>query len=142
DPARSPFPFRVTDIDLGDRLWGQNTARVALELDSREAAEQARSARLRLVLTDPTGASRMFEGRTAVIRPPGPGGRPGSAVAAATYEVKRLCRTWTEQYRLSLQLDTGHPGDRLPPEEFFFGTPSRLIAPGVSARYPYPEEPV
>jgi hypothetical protein len=95
-------PFRITDIDLGDRLWGKNTVRVTMELDDHEAAKQARTARLRLELTDPSGISRPFEGQTTVVRPPGPGHARGYAVARAAYEVRRLCRSWQEQYRLSV----------------------------------------
>jgi hypothetical protein len=133
-------PFRITDIDLGDRLWGKNMVRVSMELNDREAAKQARTARLRLELTDPSGLSRPFEGQTTVVRPPGPGHAPGYAVARAAYEVKRLCRSWKEQYRLSVHLDVPGYREPLPAEEFSFGTPSRLIAPGASAYFSYPDE--
>ncbi|HUT35761.1 MAG TPA: hypothetical protein VNE39_19905 [Planctomycetota bacterium] len=124
--------FRVTDIDLGDRLWGNNVLTLKMRLIGRDAARKLPA--LRASLTDPSGRTRELQGKAENVNQPNEQGPIGYVLLSAPYVVDALCKSWEEQYRLTI-----HLGD-LPPREFPFGTPSKLIEPGVSGYYFYPDE--
>ncbi len=123
---------RVLDIALGDRLWGTNALEVRVQLAGVGSARKLPA--FRVALTDPTGTTTELTGKAEIVKAPTAQEPNGIAVFRAAYEVEKLCKSWEEQYRLTLRL-----GD-LPPSEFPFGTPSRLTEPGVSGYYFYPDE--
>ena len=142
--ASHPFPqpspirdFRVVDLHLGDRLWGDNQAGMLLEFTG-PAANQVGQCRLDLTLRTPSGKVRKSSGKPRVIQPPAAGQPSGYAIVEAPYQVDELCRSWEEQYRLTLRLVT--PRSESQAAEFAFGTPARLLQAGTSGYYGYPEE--
>jgi hypothetical protein len=132
--------LRILDVDLGDRLWGRNIARVALSAAGAEAERLAGRLTCRLTLAGPDGQVREFAGPTRLLRRAGDGRQEGLALAEVPYVIERLCRTWQEQYTLRLRLD-GPPGeDGCYAADFRFGTPAALLDAGTSASYVYPGE--
>ncbi len=135
--ARVPA-LRITDLDPGDRLWGRNEFRLDLELLTAEAVRTARSAVLKLEVTDPDGKVRS---EAAAVPRIAEGRRlPTRTSVVVPYPVQRLCRTWQEQYRLRVSLQDEQGAALLPPWEGAFGTPSRLLEVGQSAYCPNPGE--
>jgi len=133
-------PFRVVDLDLGDRLWGKNEVRVTFEWDERDGRRRAEGTSVDLSLTGPGGALQGQKHTAMVIQAPTPGGAKGIAIARATFDITQLCRSWQEQYELSLQLVDGNDRFVPPPAKFPFGTPSKLVEAGASGYYFYPDE--
>lgn len=133
-PAAPPFRFRVTDLDLGDRLWGKNRLVAAVELPDAAAEQQFRQVQAEVRLAGPRGAAQTLAVRAEVLQAPAPGA-PGHGRLVAEYRVEDLCARWTEQYRLTLRLGTVSA-------VFPFGTPSRVLTGGVSAYYAHPDERV
>jgi hypothetical protein len=131
-------PFRVVDLDLGERLWGKNTATLTLEFPTRNAA-QIRELSLHLTLTDPRGRS-VTNFATAGITRPGDGtDSTGVATVRVPYQITELCQDWQQQYRMTLQLfRDGKPLGEA--SEFAFGTPRNLLTAGVSGYYFYRDE--
>lgn len=124
------LPFRVIDIDVGDRLWGRNIARVTVERPPANAP----SVQLEAKLLDPAG-------KEIPCGPVRSAGASGPLVLTLPYRIERLCANWKEQYRLVLRF-VGPGLDRSRPITLPFGTPSRILEAGVSAHYLYPGEAV
>lgn len=137
-PAPPLYPFRVTDISLGDRFWGRNMARVWIEFEGRQALAMVQETKLHLVCTAPSGQSSESDGSAEILVEPTQNDTRGYAILAAPFEVEKLCQSWEQQYRLSLRILA--PGGEAPAAEFYFGTPSKPLATNVNGYYFYPEE--
>lgn len=112
--AVAGLPFRATDVDLGDRMWGNNVMRFRL------AGELPRKAELELI--GPDGKRQVSPGRWR------------GQVLEFPYRIERLCRSWQEQFSARISLD----GKAL--EELSFGTPTHPLEVGVASYYVYPSE--
>ena len=124
EPVKNTSGFRVTNIDLGQRLWGKNRLAVTIGFEPRAAATVT-DGTLEITLTDPAGQSRQYTAKTHVLHSPG-GNADGVAEAVCEYTVDNLCKDWKEQYKIALRLVTPG-GNALPPTELAFGTPSELL---------------
>ena len=127
----------MVDLDLGERLWGGNSARLLLEFTAPAAARIARC-QLKLSLRTPSGKLRESIGTARVVRAPHGRQPAGAAVVEAPYLVDELCRSWEEQYQLTLRFLA--PAGAASEAVYYFGTPSRLIEAGLSGSYGYPGE--
>ncbi|MBM4032311.1 MAG: hypothetical protein FJ291_11045 [Planctomycetes bacterium] len=145
-PTDAPrrYPFKVVDLDFGDRLCGKNTLRAIIEFDKTVPLEQMRHAGVAVSVRSPSGKAA---GKDMVILPgeivqkPTEESPRGYLVGEASYEVAELCKSWEEQCRLSLWVIAGEPTiNRVPCAEFSFGTPSKLVEAGVSGYCFYPDE--
>jgi hypothetical protein len=137
-PAQARLPFRLLDVDPGDRLWGNNRVQARIDLPDNAAAQNVENASLDAQLIDPAGTSRTLPGKIAVVKQPGENA-PGVAVASVDYRLEKLCKTWTEQYKLVLRFKAA---GATVASTFPFGTPSRILTAGTSAFYAYPNESV
>ena len=138
----TPFAgdWRVMDIDLGDRLWGKNIARVTLEFGA-ESIRDVPDTRLHIGLLGPWGNTEALPGETQILQMPSAEKARGLAVMTATYDIKGLCHSWEYGYRVSPILAHVHTGGRgIWLGHFHFGTPSKLIEAGASGYYFYPDE--
>jgi len=133
-------PFKVLDLDLGDRLWGRNEVKVTFEWDERDGRKRAEGTSVELSLTGPGGTQQGQKQRAVVMQVPTPGGAKGIAVTHTTFDIAQPCRSWDEQYELSLRLKNGNDRFLPPPIKFPFGTPSKLAEAGASGHYFYPDE--
>ena len=136
----SYYPFRVVDIELGDRLWGKNVVRLALEFEGKEALERLGETSLLIKLATPKGQSKRIFGEVRILAGPSATSPKGYALASGTFEVQDPCKSWQEQYQVSFGFPVRMAGLLYAGYTFSFGTPSRLIATGASVQYPYPEE--
>ena len=131
----APPPWRVVELDLGDRLWGRNTLRAWAEFSTVNADAVG----LAVTLTAPDGTKTESAGTMRVLRPPADG-MPGLALVEAPYQVTRLCANAQEQYRLTLAWTLPAGVSAVPPAEFAFGTPATLLTAGASGSFFYPDE--
>jgi hypothetical protein len=135
--------FKVIDFWLGDRLWGRNTVRALLEFARPDAAELVPRANLLVSLLGPgEEEAKTSEGSARLLQPAVEGRSPGYALVACDYEVNTLCRSWQEQYRMTVELVW--PGAEKSPaaQTFHFGTPSTMVQPGQNAYFLYPGEEI
>ena len=142
-PAESgkPSPFKVVDMDLGDRLWGENTVRLIFEWDEKDGAKRVeRGTSLHFTVSDQGGTAKHSSGGAKILQTPTREEPKGYAVASATYTVAELCRSWKEQCQVAVSLRDGNDRFVPPPVVFHFGMPSSLLRTGTSAYYSYPEE--
>jgi len=125
--------FRVADIDLGDRLWGRNALKISIEFRAAATREVQRLP-VQVSLRSPSLQSKSFAGKVEIVRPPSAEEPTGLGVARVEYTVDELCRSWQERYGFQISIGKG------PGAFHWFGTPSRLVEPGVSGYYFYPDE--
>ena len=100
--APAAFPFKVVDIDLGDRLWGKNAVMLTIEFPAADL-ERIKNTTLRLTLTDPAGSNHNDQRQSRHRSHAGQWRSPGIATIRAEYQITALCQNWQEQYKLSLQ---------------------------------------
>ncbi len=137
-PAQPARDVRAVDLDLGERLWGDNAAGMLLEF-TPAAAARIGQCQLKLSLRTPAGKVRESIGTARVIRPPTAENPRGAAVVIAPYLVDEMCSSWHDQYQLTLRLVV--PGDaESEPVVYYFGTPATLVESGLSGSYGYPGE--
>jgi hypothetical protein len=134
----APPPLRVLDEDPGERLWGRNRLRLELEVADPQLQQRALSVRPRLDLVAPSGKTATFTGNASGFASEP---LPARIEYQVPYEVRELCRSAREQYRLTLRLEDSQ-GALIPARERVFGMPSRLVEAGLSAYYLYAGESV
>ncbi|MBI2192250.1 MAG: hypothetical protein HYU36_09720 [Planctomycetes bacterium] len=141
-PTDAPafFPYRITEVNLGDRLWGRNPVNVFLEWDRPEATREAAETRLEISLTSSSGVTRSFSGAAEILGSPENLGGRGVAAVSAAFEVGELCASWEQQYRLTLRLLPPNRDKPPPAATFAFGTPSKIVRGSASAHALYPGE--
>ena len=125
-PTPSPPPpaddeVRIGELDLGDRLWGQNEIRIGLR-NTRNTPVQ-----LRLAIASP-GQDLAPMAELSVSQ---------SMITQIGYEVDTLCASWQDQYQLELSVTAGEKTRSL---RTAFGTPSSLLSTRVSHYYLFPNE--
>lgn len=133
----SPLPYLVRDVELGDRLWGKNRLRLSLELPDQPAIKALQEGKPNAQLTGPDGAPGACSAEVEIGRAPTEG-KPGAATLTVEYRVDTLCKTWKDQYILTLKLPV--PGGKPVTWSIPFGTPSQIVDGGTSAHYVYPNE--
>ena len=133
--APAVLPFRVVDLDLGERLWGRNSAVLTLDFPRGEA-EKLRGVSLQLTLTDPRGKVATSTAEPIVVRSGDAAATKEFATVRVGYQITDLCQNWREQFTLSLQfLRAGQPLG--PRADFAFGTPREPLTAGVSGLFLY-----
>lgn len=127
-PTPAPPPpaddLRIAAIDLGDRLWGRNAARVTL------SSPKTRSVELKLTVTSPDGKTQETTGKAKLQK-------NSPTTMELGYEVRELCQQWTEQYQLELSVAAKKADQTM---EFAFGTPSSLLSTRISHQFLFPDE--
>jgi hypothetical protein len=130
EPTPTPAPeppaavFRVLDLDLGDRLWGRNIARITLQ------APEMPSLIVSLTVTSPKGHRQDVSAEAKFPK-------IGVSTVELPFQVTELCSNWREQYLVQLSIGPGEWSLKL---RTAFGTPSSLLATRASHQCLFPNE--
>jgi hypothetical protein len=116
--APGRLPYRVVDLDLGERLWGRNELRLLAENPAGEAVR----VETKYPLTSPSGQVLSLEGKPAAIPP------RSQTEIKVPYTLTELASDWQQQFQLER------------PWPLRFGTPASPIALRLGGSYAYPDE--
>lgn len=120
EPTPSPLPFRVVNLDLGERLWERNELRLHVQNPAREAVQS----QVEVSLIDPAGHSLTRVAKPITLAP------LGQEEVAVPYDVTLIATDWQKYYSL------------LRPWRIPFHTPTDLFTLRLNGSYFHPDEKV